>query len=251
MSFLIERILGSSSIGAWFEPRRREAAGEAGAQFEAAIGRFFVAALPDGRPRAELLRSKLRNDPVSRVVLGALDGARSLLDVGGGVGALALAACATGGLDKAIVLDWDERKLERGRRIATRMGAPVEYRAQNVFDPQAPRPAADVVLCIDVLHYADLGAQRRLVDELVASLPPGGRVVIRDMNADLELRTTCTVLQERLALMLGRTRADEIFPRSGGELTAQLRGAGLSVDVQPCYGWFPFSNTLWVARRPI
>jgi 2-polyprenyl-3-methyl-5-hydroxy-6-metoxy-1,4-benzoquinol methylase len=249
-TFVIERILGSSSIGALFEPRRREAAGAAGAKFEAAIDRFFVAALPDGRPRAELLRSKLRNDPVSRVALGALDGARSLLDVGGGVGALALAACAAGDLDKAVVLDWDERKLGRGRRIATRLGAPVEYHCQDVFDPQLPRHAADVVLCIDVLHYADLATQRRLVDQLAAGLPPGGRLVIRDMNADLPLRTACTVVEERVALMIGRTRAGKVVPRSGAELTEQLQGAGLTVDVQPCYGWFPFSNTLWVAQRP-
>jgi len=60
----------------------------------------------------------------------------------------------------------------------------------------------------------------------------------------------CTLVQERLALMFGRTRADKIVPRSGAELTAQLRDAGLRVDARPCYGWFPFSNTLWIAERP-
>ena len=243
-------LIASGALDALFGPRHREAIGAADVKIEAAIDRIFEAALPDGRWQAGLMRGKLRHDPVSRVALATLDGARSLLDVGGGVGSLALAACATGDLNKAAVLDWDEPKLVRGRRIATRLASPVEYHRQDVFDPQIPRAAADIVLCIDVLHYADLAAQRRLVDQLAANLPPGGRLLIRDMNADLKLRTACTVVQERLALMLGRTRADKIVPRSGSELAAQLRGAGLSVDTRSCYGWFPFSNTLWVARRP-
>ena len=101
-----------------------------------------------------------------------------------------------------------------------------------------------------MLHYADLAAQRWLVDQLAANLPRGGHLLIRDMNADLKLRTACTVVQKRLALMVGRTRADKIVARSGLELEAQLCGAGLRVDTWPCYGWFPFSNTLWVAQRP-
>ena len=243
-------VIASAALGALLGPRHRQAPGAADAKIEAAIDRIFEAALPDGRWHAGLMRGKLRHDPVSRVALGALDGARLLLDVGGGVGSLALAACAIGDLDKAAVLDWDEPKLVRGRRIATRLAMPVEYHHQDVFDSRLPRPGADVVLCIDVLHYADLAAQRWLVGELAASLPPGGRLLIRDMDADLKLRTACTVVQERLALMVGHTRAEKIVPRSGSDLAAQLRGAGLSVYTLRCHGWLPFSNMLWIAVRP-
>jgi uncharacterized protein (DUF2062 family)/2-polyprenyl-3-methyl-5-hydroxy-6-metoxy-1,4-benzoquinol methylase len=238
--------LGVATLAGRCRRRPERVAGLAAATFD-----LYRAALPDGRMQAEILRGKLRHDVAYGDVLRRISGARSLLDVGGGAGALALLARAMlPELLDATVVDWDETKLEQGRRIGTRLGKSVRFDRQDVFAPTARFAPAEAIVCLDVLHYADLASQRQLVGRLAAALPPGGRLLIRDMNADLALRTRCTVLQERMSLALRRTRASRIVPRSGGDLEAQLRAAGLAVTAEPCHGWTPFSNTLWVAVRP-
>lgn len=230
---------------------RRKRRPERVAGLAAATLELYRAALPDGRMQAEILRGKLRHDVAYGDVLRRIAGARSLLDVGGGAGGLALLARAVlPELQDATVIDWDETKLAQGRRIAARLGKSVRFERQDVFAPTACFASAEAIACLDVLHYADLATQQQLVGRLAAALPPGGRLVLRDMNADLPLRTRCTVLQERVSLALRRTRANRIVPRSGADLEAQLRAAGLTVTAEPCHGWTPFSNTLWVAVRP-
>lgn len=212
---------------------------------EEALKRLHAAFATDGRFVAGLLRGKARGDTATRAVLAEMLGARRVLDVGGGYGTLPMLA----GVD-ALVLDHDQRKIARGRAAARRLHAPVRFQEADVFAIELmAEPKYDCILCIDVLHYATLDQQRALVARLVSVLAPGGKLVIRDMDADLGFRTWITALQETFSIALRLTRARKVVPRQGGDLTAQLKALGMTVTATPCHGALPFSNTLWTAAK--
>lgn len=215
--------------------------------------RLYEAFLPDGRVGAKILQGKVRHDVVYRVVLEQLSEAQSVLDVGGGKGALPLLlGLKSSRLASAVVLDWDRQKLVRGASAARRLRLPVAYQESDAFSLATSWPAAtfEAITCIDLLHYADLDKQRLLVGRMVTALAPGGRLLIRDMDKDLGFRTFLTLAQEQFSLALRLTRAGKLVPRSGRDLARQLEDLGLSVAAQRCHGSMPFSNTLWIATKP-
>lgn len=239
--------------------RRKRSSNAKPDAFAASTERLYQAFLPDGRFAAEVLRGKVRHDVVYAQVFAAVRPTDALVDVGGGHGALPLLVAASRQAQQEkrdtsqapVVIDWDEPKLAAGRRAAERLGVHVDFVAADVFkSPHLEPNTADCVTCLDVLHYASHGLQRELVQRMAAALKPGGRLIIRDMNADLGFRTFCTVIQEKMSLLTKRTLASAIVPRSGTELMAQLAALGLHVTATPCYGITPFSNTLWTAERP-
>lgn len=236
--------------------RRRPAVSPS--DFTRSVEQVYRAFLPDGRWAAEVLRGKAKHDVVYSQVFAEVRAAGTLIDVGGGHGVLPLIVAASRADGKATaqgatpptVIDWDRPKLAAGRRAAERLGVSVQFVDADVFaSPHLAEGSAECVTCLDVLHYAPLPLQRQLVDRMAKALRPGGRLIIRDMNGDLKLRTLCTVVQESVSLLTKRTQASKIVPRSGRDLCAQLEAAGLKVEARPCYGITPFSNTLWVAVR--
>lgn len=205
--------------------------------------------LPGGRMAAGFARGKSAGDPVYRMVVRLANGARHFLDIGGGQGLLSLLVAGFYPGIKADVADYDQRKLTSGADAAALLGLKnIHFRNEDVFS--GPNlPDADLIACIDVLHYQPIEMQRDLVTKMAAALPSGGRLVIRDMNADHRLRTFFTVLQERGSLLFSLTIASRICPRSGCDLVAQLESYGLIVETRKAWGIMPFSNTLFIAKK--
>lgn len=217
------------------------------------VTKLYRAFLPDGRFGAEVLKGKVKHDVVYDAVLSELGRVRSILDVGGGQGALPiLLGLKSADLKHAVVLDWDRSKLARGAAAARRLRVPVAFRESDAFSPATSWPSGsfDAISCIDLLHYATVERQRSLVERMVKALAPGGRLIIRDMDKDLGWRTFMTLAQERFSLTVRLTRAGKLVPRSGRDLKRQLEGLGLSVEARRCHGATPFSNTLWIAVKP-
>jgi predicted O-methyltransferase YrrM len=133
------------------------------------------------------LAGRARN--VAPVLAGnfPLDGARLLLDVGGGTGIYAIAWLQRHPELRAIV--WDRPEvLKVAREMAQEYGVAdrLETVGGDMFRDPVP-PGADVVLLSNVLHDWDVPECQALIGRCSAALPSGGWVLIHDvfLNDDL------------------------------------------------------------------
>ncbi|MET0516118.1 MAG: methyltransferase [Nitrospiraceae bacterium] len=114
----------------------------------------------------------------------ALDGARTMLDVGGGAGTNAIAFCqvypdlAVTVLDLPTTLPLTERTV-KDAGLETRITL-----LGGDFNRDSLGGSYDVVLMSDVLHYQDGLTNAALVKKVFSHLVPGGRLVIKDRFID-------------------------------------------------------------------
>jgi predicted O-methyltransferase YrrM len=117
----------------------------------------------------------------------SLDGARLLLDVGGGTGIYAIACLQKNPGLRAIV--WDRPEvLKVAGELAASYGVADRLTCQPGDMFVDPVPPADLVLMSNILHDWDVPQCRELVTRCAAVLPSGGRLVIHDvfLNDDLD-----------------------------------------------------------------
>jgi SAM-dependent methyltransferase len=170
------------------------------------------------------------------------------LDVGCGEGyLLALVRAARSELT-LVGIDHDERRVDLARRALD--GEPsVELHVGDLRTHELPQ--ADMITCLDVLHYLPPAEQDRALALMVATLADGGLLLLRDGQADDGLRSTLLRWSEQVAVALGRHRGDGVFFRPAHALRGALEDLGLEVEVAPCREGTPFANLLFVARRPM
>jgi predicted O-methyltransferase YrrM len=109
-----------------------------------------------------------------------LDGARQVLDVGGGTGIYSIAWLQQHPQLRAIIWDRPEvLKVAREMAVAYGVADRVEAIPGDMFRDPAP-PGCDVVLLSNVLHDWDVPECRALVRRCTDALPRGGRLLIHD-----------------------------------------------------------------------
>jgi SAM-dependent methyltransferase len=188
----------------------------------------------------------MSGDPAYREVLPLLEGARSVLDVGCGEGyLLALAADHRPGI-VLIGVDYDGRRLAQARTALEDVGVTlIEGDARTVDLPEA-----DVVTCLDVLHYHPAADQDALVARLSSAVRPGGTLLLREAVSDEGWRSTATICSERLTIALGRHKGIGVHLRPRAELEGVLKAAGLEVTARSCSQGTPFANWLFTGKKP-
>ena len=165
---------------------------------------------------------KLQMDPVARALCG-LGHLGDVLDIGAGRGQFGLLLLEAGLASGVEGFDSDERKV-----IAAARAAAGEAHFEHVRIQCRELPAADSVLLIDVLHYLPPAEQERLLQRIVASLKPGGRVLIRETDAGSPLKSWWARSAERIAGRVGINRSDGLSFLTGDHLQQMLRAVGLS-----------------------
>ena len=213
------------------------------------IARAFLPASKFGnRYDYYYVQAKLRTDPLYPGVLAALRGSDApVLDLGCGLGLLAHALHADGQRLAYFGVDIDASKIARARKIAAKTG--LHDARFDVVDLARGHPAHQgSVAILDVLQYLDADGQRALLDDVIAMLTPGARLVIRSGLGDDSRRGRTTRLTDALAHFAGWMQAlPKCYPTREG-LRAQLDGAGLTTTFAPLYGDTPFNNWLIVAE---
>ena len=63
-------------------------------------------------------------------------------------------------------------------------------------------------------------------------------------------RSWATLLEEKVFTALRFNRGERVKFRSAASIVSVLEAQGLTVEVRPAWGKTPFSNVLFVARRP-
>lgn len=194
-------------------------------------------------------RMKLATDPLYPAVAEALAGSHApLLDLGCGIGLLAVALRHAGVALPYRGVDFDAAKIAQARCAAARAGL-VDV-AFDVVDLAHALPAHHgSVALLDVLQYLDPAAQARLLEGTIAMLAPGGRLVIRSGLDDGGARIRTTNAFDRVANRMGWMKTPpQRYPREA-DLRTTLERAGLVGTFRPLRGNMPFNNYLIVAER--
>jgi uncharacterized protein (DUF2062 family) len=210
-----------AALGAAITHRLMPKSSGAAEQLESAIAR--AAARYASAPRRDRVyaRLKLNSDPATSVLAG-LGAVGTVLDAGCSRGQFGILLAELGAADRVIGRDWDERRLA----AATQASSPQDdFALTNLLD--AEWPPADTILLLDVLHYLPVAEQDAVLVRAAATLRPGGRLLVRQ----LETRRSLAKLWERLAVGLGVYRASSLRPRKLEQAAEVLREQDLVVQL--------------------
>lgn len=211
---------------------------------------------PSQRARFHYVRMKMLFDPVTRMVSDVAGTEPGVLghvfDIGTGRGQVLALLVTLGRAESGHGVDWDEAKIAEGRRAVGASGGgdalPIEL---DALDARLARPEpSDTVLLVDLLHYFRHDEQDALLARAARAVRPGGRLVLREADAERGWRSFVTLLEERFFTFIRFNRGERVAFRPVRELVALLEREGLSARVEPAWGKTPFSNVLVVAERP-
>ena len=194
-------------------------------------------------PRADryYVAGKLAFDPVFGLIATQPGDFGRVLDVGCGRGQLGAFLLELGRAKEVTGIDSDPRKVEVARRAVPEAKLMVADAAAFAL------PVADTVLLVDLLHYMPREEQDALLNAGVRALAPGGRLLVRELDADPSARSRITRLLEWMARRLGVNRGRATHYRPARELMSLLERAGLACSIQGASDGTPFSNVLIVA----
>ncbi len=122
-----------------------------------------------------------------------------ILDLGCGYGYLALMMTFLSSGRRVTGVDYDEEKIETARHCFS-MNERVDFSCADIRDVNYE--GYDVIVIADVLHYLLPEDQERVIRRALGALPQGGRLIIREGNADLGARHRGTRLSEFFSVQL-------------------------------------------------
>ena len=209
--------------------------------FEAALSRTRARYETASRADRYYVAGKLAFDPVCRLVAEQGGSLGRVLDLGCGRGQLALLLLEHGLATRVSGFDSDPHKIDVARAAGPEAGFFVADLSAITLT------SADTILLIDVLHYLPLAEQDTLLGAAARALTPGGRIFVRELDADRSLRSAWTRFCEWLARKSGLNRGRASAYRPAREIMALLERAGLACAVQGASERTPFANVLIVA----
>jgi 2-polyprenyl-3-methyl-5-hydroxy-6-metoxy-1,4-benzoquinol methylase len=199
------------------------------------------------------VRIKLVMDPVAQMIASVAGGTPGALgevvDVGTGRGQLPILLVVAGRATRARGFDWDEAKIEEGKRAAAKSPAlDVDLSCGDAREAEIGE--ADTVLLVDVVHYFAIEEQDSILRRAARAVRPGGRVIVREADTERGWRSWATLLEEKVFTWLRFNRGERVKFRPAREIAGVLEEEGLTVTVRPAWGKTPFSNVLVVGDRP-
>lgn len=200
-----------------------------------------------GRATRGYVRGKLLHDPLYRQLADLGPFLEPVCDLGCGRGQTSLLFAALQPGIRMRGVDWDGKKVELARSAARAAGHKhLSFgRADlRMFDP----PSAGTVLLLDVLHYSPRDIQDEILERAACALEPGGRLLVRDVDASGTWRSRANIWQERLGNLVGLNRGATLDFRSADSLEGHLASLGLEVRRFESWQGTPLSNVLFEAR---
>jgi SAM-dependent methyltransferase len=184
------------------------------------------------------VRLKVRIDPVYAAVFDRVRGSdEALLDVGCGIGILALYLRARGFRAPIRGIDHDERKVAIARSV-------MPDATFEVGDARTAIDGCGTAVLLDLLHYFRADEQSGILD---AAAKMATTVIIRDAIRDGSWRYFFTYAQEMFSRGVRWLRAERLHFPARDDVTGPF--GSFDVEVVPLYGRTPFNNYLFVFRR--
>eukprot|EP00903_Cladosiphon_okamuranus_P004137 g4135.t1 len=196
------------------------------------------------------LKTPVKTDPLYGGVYAELkDSALPLLDIGCGMGVLAMYLRERGWMNEVRGIDYDASKIVDGKRVLERGG----YAEISITDGDARVDLPDFkgnVTILDILQFFSEEEQVKLLKLAAGRVAPGGKLVIRSGIRDGSVRFYTTLAADFFAkLSFWMKSAPVCYP--GEELFREELGKeGFDVEIRPLWGKTPFNNFLIVAERP-
>ncbi len=192
---------------------------------------------------------KLRTDPVYAAVTRELaESALPVLDIGCGIGLLAMYLRESGFASAVTGFDYDVRKIVSAQEMVSRGG----YEGLSYMNGDArtglPEFSGHVVI-LDILQFFTREEQTALLSVAASRVAQGGRLIIRTCLRDESTRFRITVAGDWLAKLTSWMKEAPVYYPDRALFESVLGAAGLSVRVKPLWGGTPFNNHLVVAER--
>ena len=193
----------------------------------------------------QYVRWKLALDPVYRAIAAELVDGVEVVDLGTGLGLLPILLCLLGSKRTARGVDWDEAKIEHGKKACE--GLPITLARDDVrtFAPET----CDAITLVDVLHYFDDDTQRAILARACASLRDDGVLLVREEDRGRRGAWWTSMLERIAVAMRWNRSAERPRFRRADAIGDDLRALGLAVDVIEVAGPLHPGNVLLRARK--
>ena len=193
---------------------------------------------------------KLRTDPLYDGVFRELKTSPlPLLDIGCGLGILAMYLRERGWDNSFTGFDYDAGKINGGRDLI----AKGEYAGIHLSHGDArsglPEHSGDVAI-LDILQFLDDSEKTELLECAAARVAPGGALVVRSGLFEKSARFYATLAGDILAKCTFWMKAAPVRYPTAAFFRSVLESQGLEVEIRPFWGGTPFNNYLILARRP-
>lgn len=208
-----------------------------------------IASLFTGRWNRYYVATKLGTDPLYAALRENLRSSDlPLLDIGCGLGLLALFLRAEGLTFPIHGLDYDSEKIETATQVIARSGVPGVSFAHSDVRSGLP-PHCGNLSILDILQFLTPTEQEKLLVLAASRLAPGGKLIIRSGLRDPSWRFKITVLGDLLAKLTFWMKAAPTHYPTGSDFQRILAPFG-AVSIRPLWGNTPFNNYLIVLIRP-
>lgn len=180
----------------------------------------------------------------------ALPASGRILEIGCGHGLFSAYAAVAGPARTFRGVDIDEDKIRWARQAAAKVGARLEF----ATSPSGAVPAGpwDAVVVVDVLYLLPAERQRALLEEALATVRPGGVLVVKEMAPEPRWKARWNAAQETLSVKILRITeggGDFVFVPPA-EMADWLHEAGADVRLQRLDRGRLHPHHLLVAEKP-
>lgn len=179
------------------------------------------------------------------VLVDQVPAGSTLLDVGCGNGLLVNLLVSGARISRGVGFDSSWPAIEAAREASRACGAGVRAEfAHLAADAQWPAGTFDVVSLIDVLHHIPPSAQRRVVDQALAKVIPGGLFLFKDIGSRPLWRALANRIHD---LVLARQWIHYVEP---AQVIAWAREGGFMLEHRQTINMLWYGHELLVFRRP-
>jgi len=170
-----------------------------------------------------------------------------ITDLGCGNGVFA-AIMKLGSPARSIVgIDLDARKIAAARKSLGNLSH-VDFRLGDVAATEYPR--SDVFTIIDVLYLIPVETQNRILRMCADALPPGGTLVLKEMDKKPRWKYLWNMIQETISVkIVGFTLGSRFHFRTREDYVETLAGLGFTVEVIPLHRGYGYPHILFLAKK--
>ncbi|MEP7278558.1 MAG: 1-acyl-sn-glycerol-3-phosphate acyltransferase [Bacteroidota bacterium] len=173
------------------------------------------------------MRIKVRLEKNYRQFNELLPKTGSILDIGCGYGFMSYILHFTEPGRSITGLDYDEQKIATAAHCFSK-DAGIRFAHADVMEYAFEQ--YDAIVMMDILHYLQPNQQKIVIEKCIHNIKPGGIVIIRDGNKDLEKRHRGTALTEVFSTEIfgfNKTSGKGLFFLSGGMIREIATARGM------------------------
>lgn len=192
------------------------------------------------------LRIKLRICPV-REIETYLPAEGRVVDLGCGSGLMAALFMLGSAKRRVIGFDLDPKKVEAARRLRARWPS-LEFHEADLIALRPP--AAEAMTIVDVLYLIPYAQQEEILKRCAEALPPGGMLLLKDMDTRPRWKYWWNSFEETLAVkVIGFTLGGRFYFRPRASYISLLERLGFEVRVVPLDKGYWYPHILFVCRK--